>query len=386
MHRAPGPPRWRRAGSTFGDGTSARLVIVLRPRWPGASATARATTPSTTRPSTPAAGDVLRRVNMVKSEAPALVWERYPGYGARGHGRPRGARLPARGRDDAWRARTCTRSAISTTTTSPTRAEEVSAVRFVAPDRRPPPAASARATCARGRGRARRGRPTASRTRCRPSTSPTASATTCATLGFDGFSGADRVLVAHAGRRRHRPGRRPRQQREHVHAARGRVADHADVPVAARRSATVSSGSDAAVRLPRVHARALQSARRGRRRHRRAEHRAGGRDGGGLERLVRAGLPRRPVPDARHGRGGRGRHGRLRQRVLAAALLGAGLPGGREPGRLPGARGGRAPAATPTATSGGSWGRPRCTTTARSGRRCCGICAVPSVRRRRGRW
>jgi PKD repeat protein len=27
-------------------------------------------------------GDVLRRVNMVKSEAPALVWERYPGFGS----------------------------------------------------------------------------------------------------------------------------------------------------------------------------------------------------------------------------------------------------------------------------------------------------------------
>ena len=45
--------------------------------------------------------------------------------------------------------------------------------------------------------------------------------------------------------------------------------------------------------LPRVHARALEPARARRRRLRRAELRAGGRDGGGVERLVRAGLHRR---------------------------------------------------------------------------------------------
>ena len=75
-----------------------------------------------------------------------------------------------------------------------------------------------------------------------------------------------------------------------------------------------SAASSAARRvdpLPRVHARALEPAGARRRRLRRAELRAGGRDGRGLERLVRAGLHRRPVPGARHRRVGRGRDGRL---------------------------------------------------------------------------
>ena len=69
------------------------------------------------------------------------------------------------------------------------------------------------------------------------------------------------------------------------------------------------------------------------------------------------------------GDGGRGRHGRVRQRALAAAVLADRLPG-RGAARSP-ARGAvrPAPAATPTATSGASWGRPRSTPTARSGRR-----------------
>ena len=54
--------------------------------------------------------------------------------------------------------------------------------------------------------------------------------------------------------------------------------------------------------LPRVHARALEPARHRRRRPRRAQLAAGGRDGGGLERLVREGLPRLAVPGARRRR------------------------------------------------------------------------------------
>ena len=97
--------------------------------------------------------------------------------------------------------------------------------------------------------------------------------------------------------------------------------------------------------LPRVHARALEPARHRRRRLRRAELRPGGRDGGGLERLVRAGLHRRPVPGAGHRRRGRGQDGRLHRPhrvLLEAALLAAGLPAGRRrPDRLPGADHGR---------------------------------------------
>ncbi len=120
-------------------------------------------------------GAVLRRVNMVKSEAPALVWERYPGYGTAADRRPRGARLPARRRDDA---RGPVRARLQRPRRRRRRRRRRGGRAGGSRTRSSPPPAATRSGCARGRAPARRGRPTASRTRCRPSTSPTASATT----------------------------------------------------------------------------------------------------------------------------------------------------------------------------------------------------------------
>ena len=107
--------------------------------------------------------------------------------------------------------------------------------------------------------------------------------------------------------------------------------------------------------------------------------------GEGVERLVRAGLPRRPVPGAGYRGLGRGRHGR----VLALRGRRGGcdqpLDCPRSPPTRSAARDGRCPgaAATPTVTSGGSSAGRRCTPTARSGPRRCGTCARRSARRRR---
>ena len=121
-------------------------------------------------------------------------------------------------------------------------------------------------------------------------------------------------------------------------------------------------------RLPRVHARALEPARHRRGRPRCAELAAGGRAGRGLERLVREGLHRRPVPDAGYGRARSDRHGQLhrqrrahdpqRRRSTARSAR------RRRPARRPGPP---ARAASPTATSAGSRVSRRSTPTARSG-------------------
>ena len=80
VHRSAGAPRRgapgrvrrtaRRRGSSRSPGGSR-----------GASSTARVDDAVYDATVDARTGDVLRRVNMVKSEAPALVWERWPGYG-----------------------------------------------------------------------------------------------------------------------------------------------------------------------------------------------------------------------------------------------------------------------------------------------------------------
>ena len=114
----------------------------------------------------------------------ALVWERYPGAAAaRRHRRPRDLAGSAARRDrDISAARTSTRSRTSTTTSAIDSGEEVTsdggefdvrdhAVRRQAAARGAPVLAGARA--------GRRGRRTGARTPSRPSTSRTASTTTC---------------------------------------------------------------------------------------------------------------------------------------------------------------------------------------------------------------
>ena len=84
-----GAPRRGCAGSRSRDGTSARLVTFSgRLAWrvqyrAGDDAVYDATVDART-------GDVLRRVNMVKSEAPALGLGALAGARGGGHGRPRG--------------------------------------------------------------------------------------------------------------------------------------------------------------------------------------------------------------------------------------------------------------------------------------------------------
>ena len=151
------------------------------------------------------------------------------------------------------------------------------------------------------------------RTRSRPSTSPTASTTTSRrrrsaspTGSFDGEQRSAASCRPTTARSTVTAAEccptRPPQQREHVHAARRQPAGDADVPVAAAELPDDERRRRRLDRLPRVHARALEPAGHRRRRARRAELAAGRGDGGGLERLVRQGLPRHAVPEARHRR------------------------------------------------------------------------------------
>ncbi len=198
-------------------------------------------------------------------------------------------------------------------------------------------------------------------------------------------------------RRRHRHGRLrrlprpgPSQQRELPHAARRPARADADVPVAAHSERPVRRlrrGERRVGRLPRVRARALEPARHRRRRLRRAQQRAGGGARRGAERLLRDGLPRRPgSPDRR-----------LRRPTCASACISttaspaacatsrwtasrcrrtrrlrASAPTAARPTPPPSGSAG-----SPSPTSATSTPGPRCTATARSGRRPCGRSGAP---------
>ncbi len=305
--------------TTYGQDTQASLVtfsgrLAWRVRYrAGADAVYDATVDAST-------GDVLRVANMVKSEASALVWERFPGNVAGRHRRqrrPRGARLAPGRRDDAQRAE---RARLQ----RPRRQQHGGAERGSDAGRRarsrsrssPSPAAAAmpRDLCSwsgttRPDRQPRAGHDAGLLLR-QPLPRPPG-------LGADRLQqrrrrvpGQRRGAAQHDGRRLDRPGQRSRQQREHVHAAGRLAAADADVPVARAVPQHVQRQRRGDP-LPRVHARALEPARDRRRRRRRAELGPGGGDGGGLERLVRPGLHRRPVPGARHRRLGRGQHGRV---------------------------------------------------------------------------
>ena len=175
-----GRPAGARRTTSYGDDTSASLTtydgrLAWRVQYrAGDDAVYDATVDART-------GDVLRRANMVKSESPASVWERFPGNGAGGTPatvdlEPSGW-LPAAARASTGRTRTPT--ATSTTTT----------LRGERGGRRV--AAGSRSRCRPSTGRgcdaahlcswsaARRlARSTARRTPSRRSTSPTASTTT----------------------------------------------------------------------------------------------------------------------------------------------------------------------------------------------------------------
>ena len=148
------------------------------------------------------------------------------------------------------------------------------------------------------------------------------------------FEDGDRILVNTDDGASHRPRRRSPGQRVHGHAAQRHDPDDGDVPVLQDRQQPVPRRQRRRRRrdrLPRVHPRPLQSPRDHEPGRRGALNGgAGGRDGRGLERLVREGLPGRPVPRRRHGRRGRGPHGQLHR--LGSPLdphAGARLPGGR---------------------------------------------------------
>ena len=80
-----------RAATTFRDGTTASLELFQRAAARAGVARdlrGRRPTPSTTRPSTPRTGAVLRRVNMVKSDSPALGLGALPGRAVGGAAQP----------------------------------------------------------------------------------------------------------------------------------------------------------------------------------------------------------------------------------------------------------------------------------------------------------
>ncbi len=117
------------------------------------------------------------------------------------------------------------------------------------------------------------------------------------------------------------PGRRPRQQREHVDAAGRREPADADVPVRVRRRPGRVPHVPQRQRrrrrgdgLARVHARAVEPADHAQRRARAHLEPARGRDGGGVERLVRA-RPAAPPRASRSTRPRRRRRHRHRTRT-----------------------------------------------------------------------
>ena len=196
---------------------------------------------------------------------------------------------------------------------------------------------------------------------------------------------------------RQRPARRrPHRQRQHGDAARRPQPADADVPAApavhvvpGRRPVLADQRRRRGRHgLPRVHPRPVQPARRRRAGPLHARRRPGRRDGRGLERLVRHGLPGRPGPAARP---------RRRRPTSACSIYdGAGVALDRtEPidckvgqTAAPSATAARpaTAAATPTPTTARSSAAPRCTPTARSGRRPCGACAPRSARTGPSRW
>ena len=149
----------------------------------------------------------------------------------------------------------------------------------------------------------------------------------------------------HVRRGEFRTGLGAHQQRLDVHAAGRLLAIDADVPAAQSELPQRELGRRRGDPLPRVHARSFEPARDRCGRGWRAVLAAGRGDGGGVERLVRAGLPRRPVPGAGHGGVGRDRHGRvlaLRGRRRPAADGADRLPDGRcRPDPLPWTAGAR---------------------------------------------
>ena len=271
---------------------------------------------------------MLQKHNMVKSAAgDARVWERYPGapQGGAATTRPGDARLPDRRRRPRSTAPTCTRSRTSTTTTTGTPARRS----------RPSPVPFEFALLAVRARELRRGAPVRvgsprgdadrePRAERRPGLLPGQP------VPRPPGGGADRLHRGPGSVRRRRPAD-PADARRREHGPDSQHLNNANMltppdgrspvmqmylwapdrlPRRQRRRRRVDP-------LPRVHARALEPARHRRRRRRRAELAAGRGDGRGLERLVREGLHRQPVPATRHGGAGRGRHGRLHRRRAA---------------------------------------------------------------------
>ena len=122
LPRDEGPAGATRA-TTYADGTTAALTLASdRLAW---RVTYRASSTAVWDMFVDAGtGHVRKRVNMVKSDVPAKVWENYPGAASGGTAddrRPR-ARLAPASAHQLFGRRTCTRSPISTTTTPPARA------------------------------------------------------------------------------------------------------------------------------------------------------------------------------------------------------------------------------------------------------------------------
>ena len=261
--------------TTYGQDTQASLVtfsgrLAWRVRYrAGADAVYDATVDAST-------GEVLRVANMVKSEASALVWERFPGNRWAAPPSTSTSRRAAGSRPPRRRStgRTCTPTATSTTTTPRRPSEEVTrtAGGFSFP------------FALRRRWRLRRRAPVFVERDDRPDRQPGAGHDAGLLLrqplprppglGADRLQrrrrrvpGQRRAAAEHAGRRLDRPGRRSRQQREHVHAAGRLAAADADVPVALAVPQHVQRQRRGDP-LPRVHARALEPARDRRRRRR----------------------------------------------------------------------------------------------------------------------
>ena len=375
LARAKGPAGATRA-TTYADGSSASLAL-LRGQLTWRVLYRESSTAVWDMFVDAASGKVVKRANLVKSAADALVWDNHPGTVPGGAAAvvDLEARAISRRAPPVCRARSCGRSWTSTTTT------------WRPPPRRSPPRRYAFAPVLGG-----------GCTDAKPCSWTGSGATWQANQqqnAIQAFYLANRFRDHLAEprdrlRRVRRPPTRVVVQTDdgastgpdddHINNANMFTLPDGQSPIMQMylwSSTALPRGQRRRRRvdpLPRVHPRALEPARPRRDRAGRAQLAAGRRDGRRLERLVRQGLPRQAVPGPRHGDRRRRAHGHVHRRDGEHdPQQGLDCPVGASAAVCPGTLTG-GPGGTRTATSARSRASRRSTTTARSGPRRCGTC------------